>query len=188
MGRREHDPGASADRVPFKEQVVHEVYLDELLAACPEASCSTTSRSPTLAQSFVDLRVLRLHNWRTLSRPGPGSSPGPSRASRSSRGPTRHGVVARALDVVGRAAPLWWGADDNPGGGFWQRQWLWSKPRRSRGRRPGAEDHHRLIASSASALGQEADRRTTPAAATFRGRRWEKYVSPVKIVGSTMSS
>jgi alkylation response protein AidB-like acyl-CoA dehydrogenase len=22
---------------------------------------------------------------------------------------------------------LWWGADANPGGGFWQRQWLWSK-------------------------------------------------------------
>jgi len=22
---------------------------------------------------------------------------------------------------------LWWGAKDNPGGGFWQRQWLWSK-------------------------------------------------------------
>ena len=36
-------------------------------------------------------------------------------------------LSARALDVVGAAAPLWWGADDNPGGGFWQRQWLWSK-------------------------------------------------------------
>ena len=36
-------------------------------------------------------------------------------------------LSARALDVVGDAAPLWWGADDNPGGGFWQRQWLWSK-------------------------------------------------------------
>ena len=36
-------------------------------------------------------------------------------------------LSARALDVVGAAAPLWWGADDNPGRGFWQRQWLWSK-------------------------------------------------------------
>jgi alkylation response protein AidB-like acyl-CoA dehydrogenase len=32
-----------------------------------------------------------------------------------------------ALDVAGDAAPLWWGAAENPGGGFWQRQWLWSK-------------------------------------------------------------
>ena len=36
-------------------------------------------------------------------------------------------LSARALDVVGAAAPLWWGADANPGLGFWQRQWLWSK-------------------------------------------------------------
>jgi len=36
-------------------------------------------------------------------------------------------LSARALDVVGPAAPLWWGAQNNPGGGFWQRQWLWSK-------------------------------------------------------------
>ena len=29
--------------------------------------------------------------------------------------------------MIGAAAPLWWAATDNPGGGFWQRQWLWSK-------------------------------------------------------------
>jgi alkylation response protein AidB-like acyl-CoA dehydrogenase len=32
-----------------------------------------------------------------------------------------------ALDVVGEAGPLWFGAADNPGAGAWQRQWLWSK-------------------------------------------------------------
>jgi alkylation response protein AidB-like acyl-CoA dehydrogenase len=32
-----------------------------------------------------------------------------------------------ALGVVGEAAPLWFGAADNPGAGKWQRQWLWSK-------------------------------------------------------------
>ena len=36
-------------------------------------------------------------------------------------------LSARAFEIVGTAAPLWWAADDNPGGGFWQRQWLWSK-------------------------------------------------------------
>ena len=36
-------------------------------------------------------------------------------------------LSARALDVRrrGRAAVV--GRDDNPGGGFWQRQWLWTK-------------------------------------------------------------
>ena len=37
---------------PFKEQVVHEVYLDELCAARgASAACSTTSRSPTRSRS-----------------------------------------------------------------------------------------------------------------------------------------
>ena len=36
-------------------------------------------------------------------------------------------LSARALDIVGAASPLWWSASANPGGGFWQRQWLWSK-------------------------------------------------------------
>ena len=35
-------------------------------------------------------------------------------------------LSARAVDLTGEAAPLWKGADDNPGGGKWQRQWLWS--------------------------------------------------------------
>jgi alkylation response protein AidB-like acyl-CoA dehydrogenase len=32
-----------------------------------------------------------------------------------------------ALDALEEAAPLWFGAAENPGGGRWQRQWLWSK-------------------------------------------------------------
>ena len=54
---------------PFKEQVVHEVYLDELwqLAAARDV-LDDVEIADALAQSFVELRVLRLHNWRTLSR------------------------------------------------------------------------------------------------------------------------
>ena len=56
-------------------------------AACD--GCSTTSSTAdALAQSFVELRVLRLHNWRTLSRLAGASSPGPSRAGSSWRGAT----------------------------------------------------------------------------------------------------
>ena len=114
---------------PFKEQVVHEVYLDELwqLAAASNA-LDDVEIADALAQSFVELRVLRLHNWRTLSRLTRGAEPGPeSSITKLAWTDMTQALSARALDVVGRAAPLWWGADENPGGGFWQRQWLWSK-------------------------------------------------------------
>src|SRR5205814_9350853 len=63
---------------PFKEQVGHEVYLDELwqLAAARD-ELDDVDIADALAQSFVDLRVLRLHNWRTLSRLTKGIEPGP---------------------------------------------------------------------------------------------------------------
>ena len=121
-----HERGTS---FPFKEQVVHEVYLDELwqLAAASDA-LDDVEIADALAQSFVELRVLRLHNWRTLSRLTKGIEPGPeSSITKLAWTDMTQALSARALDVVGKAAPLWWGADSNPGGGFWQRQWLWSK-------------------------------------------------------------
>jgi alkylation response protein AidB-like acyl-CoA dehydrogenase len=114
---------------PFKEQVVHEVYLDELYAlAAQRDALDDVEWADELAQAFVELRVLRLHNWRTLSRLARGVQPGPesSIVKLSWTAMTQH-LSDVALGVVGDAAPLWWGAADNPGGGFWQRQWLWSK-------------------------------------------------------------
>ena len=114
---------------PFKEQVVHEVYLDELWQlASARALLDDVEIADALAQSFVELRVLRLHNWRTLSRLAKGIEPGPeSSITKLAWTDMTQALSARALDIVGAAAPLWWGATDNPGGGFWQRQWLWSK-------------------------------------------------------------
>src|SRR3954453_19328949 len=114
---------------PFKEQVVHEVYLDELYALAAERDVfGDVERADELAQAFVELRVLRLHNWRTLSRLARGTQPGPesSVVKLAWTTMTQH-LSDVALGVVGDASPLWWAADDNPGGGFWQRQWLWSK-------------------------------------------------------------
>jgi alkylation response protein AidB-like acyl-CoA dehydrogenase len=114
---------------PFKEQVVHEVYLDELWQlAAAQHDLDDVDIADGLAQSFVELRVLRLHNWRTLSRLTQGIEPGPeSSVTKLAWSDMTQALSARALDVVGAASPLWWGADDNPGLGFWQRQWLWSK-------------------------------------------------------------
>jgi alkylation response protein AidB-like acyl-CoA dehydrogenase len=114
---------------PFKEQVVHEVYLDELWQLAAERGLlDEVEIADALAQSFVELRVLRLHNWRTLSRLAKGIEPGPeSSVTKLAWTDMTQALSARALDIVGDAAPLWWSATANPGGGFWQRQWLWSK-------------------------------------------------------------
>jgi len=114
---------------PFKEQVVHETYLDDLYELAAERGVlDDVEIADALAQSFVELRVLRLHNWRTLSRLTKGIEPGPeSSITKLAWTDMTQALSSRALDVVGAAAPLWWAAADNPGGGFWQRQWLWSK-------------------------------------------------------------
>ena len=105
---------------PFKEQVVHEVYLAELYdEAARSGRLDDPQVSDELAQAFVELRVLRLHNWRTLSRLARGEEPGPesSWVKLAWTDMTQH-LSDSALDVVGAAAPLT---------GRWQRQWLWSK-------------------------------------------------------------
>jgi len=72
--------------------------------------------------------VLRLHNWRTLSRLARGVEPGPesSYVKLTWSDMSQH-LAETALQVLGPSAPLWLGARDNPGDGAWQRQWLWSK-------------------------------------------------------------
>jgi alkylation response protein AidB-like acyl-CoA dehydrogenase len=105
---------------PFKEQVVHEVYLDELYALASQRELlDDVEVSDALAQAFVELRILRLHNWATLSRLGRGIEPGPesSVTKLAWTDMTQH-LSDAALSVVGEGAPL---------AGPWSRQWLWSK-------------------------------------------------------------
>jgi alkylation response protein AidB-like acyl-CoA dehydrogenase len=112
----------------FKEQVVHEVYLDELYAlARDEGRLDDVETADGLAQSFVDLRVLRLHNWRTLSRLARGVEPGPETSwVKLAWSDMTQRLSAQGLALCLEAAPLWHGAHDVPGDGKWQRQWLWS--------------------------------------------------------------
>ncbi len=114
---------------PFKEQVVHEVYLDDLYRLAAQAgSLDDPAVADALAQSYVELRVLRLHNWRTLSRLAKHIEPGPESSwiKLAWTDMTQH-MATTAVDLCGPAAPLWRGADDLPADGKWQRQWLWSK-------------------------------------------------------------
>ncbi len=114
---------------PFKEQVVHEVYLDELYALARDRQLlGDVETADALAQSFVELRVLRLHNWRTLSRLSKGIEPGPESSwVKLAWTDMTQQLSERAVALTGEAAPLWRGAHSVPANGKWQRQWLWSK-------------------------------------------------------------
>ncbi|MXZ53152.1 MAG: acyl-CoA dehydrogenase [Acidimicrobiaceae bacterium] len=121
-----HERGTS---YPFKEQVVHEIFFDELMA---DIRALAAMRDPVTADGLVDayvaLRLLRLRNYRTLSRLGRGIEPGPdSSIAKLIHSSMTRRLSAAALDVLGAEAPLW----PEPAGdlttGTWQRQWLWSK-------------------------------------------------------------
>jgi alkylation response protein AidB-like acyl-CoA dehydrogenase len=112
-----HERGTS---FPFKEQVVHEGYLDRLWReAAATGRLDEVEVIDDLTQAFVELRLLRLHNWRTLSRLGRGLEPGPESSwVKLAWTDMTQDLSAAALDVVGSGAPM---------AGPWPRQWLWSK-------------------------------------------------------------
>jgi hypothetical protein len=112
----------------FKEQVVHEVYLDELFTlAQTSGTFDDVEVADGLAQSFVDLQILRLHNWRTLSRLARGIEPGPETSwVKLAWTDMTQRLSALGVELCGAAAPLWRGAHGVAGHGKWQRQWLWS--------------------------------------------------------------
>jgi alkylation response protein AidB-like acyl-CoA dehydrogenase len=107
---------------PFKEQVVHETYLARLF---DEAHANGALQDPlvadALAQSYIDLQVLRLHNLRTLTRLGRGEEPGPE----SSWVKLMWTTMTQHLSETGLAVT---GRDPTAAlAGPWARQWLWSR-------------------------------------------------------------
>ena len=93
---------------PFKEQVVHEIYFDELVA---DDRARAALGDPVIADDLVDayvaLRLLRLRNYRTLSDLGRGVEPGPdSSVTELIHSSMTRRLSAVALDVLGVEAPL----------------------------------------------------------------------------------
>ncbi len=114
---------------PFKEQVVHEVYLDEIVSlAAARGLLGDPLVGDAIADAYVQLRLLRLQNWRTLSKLGHGDEPGPesSVVKLTWSEMTQH-LSALALTVLGDEASLWPSPTGESAAGTWQRQWLWSK-------------------------------------------------------------
>ena len=72
------------------------------------------------------MRLFQLHNLRSITRLAKGLDPGPEGSALklywSEMSKRLHDT---AMAVLGPAAPLWRQADDNPGGGEWQRSWLY---------------------------------------------------------------
>jgi alkylation response protein AidB-like acyl-CoA dehydrogenase len=107
---------------PFKEQVVHETYLGRLFdEAQANGSLADPLVADALAQSYIDLQVLRLHNLRTLTRLGRGEEPGPE----SSWVKLMWTTMTQHLSETGLAVT---GRDPTAAlAGPWARQWLWSR-------------------------------------------------------------
>jgi alkylation response protein AidB-like acyl-CoA dehydrogenase len=107
---------------PFKEQVVHETYLARLYdEARANGSLDDPVVTDALAQSYIDLQVLRLHNLRTLTRLGRGEEPGPE----SSWVKLMWTTMTQRLSETGLAVT---GRDPTSSlAGSWPRQWLWSR-------------------------------------------------------------
>jgi alkylation response protein AidB-like acyl-CoA dehydrogenase len=110
-----------------RQLVVHIQHMEELLRTAVASGAFDDRRlRRRLAQAYVEVRLFQLHNWRSLSKLAQGKTPGAeasvSKLYWSEMSQRLHGL---ALDVIGPAAPLWRGADGNPGDGTWQRSWLY---------------------------------------------------------------
>ncbi len=121
-----HERGTS---FTFKEQVVHEVYLDEIYRLAERTGAlDDVHIADDLVDAYVKLRVLKLHNWRTLTRLGRGITPGPeSSISKMAWTDMTQSLSTTALRVLGASSSLQDEGDHDLSQASWQRQWLWSK-------------------------------------------------------------
>jgi len=110
-----------------RQLAIHVALVDELLRLAQSNGAYEDHRlRARLAQAYVEVRLFQLHNWRSLSRLARGEDPGAEGSALklywSEMSKRLHDTV---MAVLGPAAPLWRGADDNPGDGSWQRSWLY---------------------------------------------------------------
>jgi len=110
-----------------RQLVIHCQLIEELLRlALANGAYDDARLQQQLMEAYVEVRLFQLHNWRSISRLAQGLEPGPEGSSLklywSEMSKRLHDVV---MNVLGPAAPLWFGAGGNAGGGTWQRSWLY---------------------------------------------------------------
>jgi alkylation response protein AidB-like acyl-CoA dehydrogenase len=110
-----------------RQLVIHVQLLEELLRLAVESGVYDDHRlQQRLTEAYVEVRLFQLHNWRSLSRLANGRALGPEgSALKLYWSEMSKRLHETAMAVLGPAAPLWHGADDNPGDGRWQRSWLY---------------------------------------------------------------
>jgi alkylation response protein AidB-like acyl-CoA dehydrogenase len=114
---------------PFKEQVLHRIYVDELADLLRERG---THNQPTLRQrfasGFIEVEIMRLHNCKMMTRLGRGELPGAeSSIVKLFWADLTRDLGELALEAIGPAAQLAHGSPDAVAGGRWQQRFLWSR-------------------------------------------------------------
>jgi alkylation response protein AidB-like acyl-CoA dehydrogenase len=117
-----HERGTSP-----RQLVIHLQLLDELLALAHSRGAFDDPRlAARLAEAYVEQRLFQLHSLRTASDLEHGRPLGRQAAVYKLYWSEASQRLHRlAQDVLGPAAPLWRGAKANPGGGSWQRSFLY---------------------------------------------------------------
>jgi alkylation response protein AidB-like acyl-CoA dehydrogenase len=110
-----------------RQLVIHAQHLEELLRLGAGGGALDDHRqAQRLAEAYVEVKLFQLHNWRSLTRLEDGRDPGPEgSALKLYWSEMSKRLHETAMAVLGPAAPLWRGSDDNPGEGEWQRSWLY---------------------------------------------------------------
>jgi alkylation response protein AidB-like acyl-CoA dehydrogenase len=79
-----------------------------------------------VAEAYIEVKLFQLHNWRTLTRLEHGEPPGPEGSTlKLYWSQMSQRLHETAMTLLGPSAPLWQGAEGNPGDGMWQRSWLY---------------------------------------------------------------
>jgi alkylation response protein AidB-like acyl-CoA dehydrogenase len=114
---------------PFKEQVLHKIYVDELADLLRERSQhGDPITRQAFAARFIDVEIMRLHNCRMMTRLARGELPGAeSSIVKLFWADLTQSLSELALKSLGPAAQLPHGSPHAVADGRWQQRALWSR-------------------------------------------------------------
>lgn len=113
---------------PFKEQVLHKIYVDELADLIRQRGAQ---REPTLRQRYaahyIDVEIMRLHNCRMMTNLSRGALPGAdSSLVKLFWAELTHQLNELAMDALGAWSQLPESEDHPSGARPWHHRFLWS--------------------------------------------------------------
>jgi len=110
-----------------RQLMVHFQLMDELFRlACDTGAIEDAGVRQDLAASYTEVRIFQMHNWRSLTKLARREDLGPeASALKLFWSEMSKRLHACAMNVLGPVGTLWKGASGNPGGGAWQRSWLY---------------------------------------------------------------